>query len=51
MERGKTRRLYQTVTYRYLVSVYNDIEAEDTFDKYFGAEGIKKVEKKGLEDL
>lgn len=34
-----------------LVDVYSDIEAEDTFDKYFGAEGIKKVEQKGLEDL
>lgn len=34
-----------------LVSLYCDMEAEDTFDKYFGAEGIKKVEKKGLEDL
>lgn len=34
-----------------LVSVYNDAEAEDTFDKYFGAEGIKRVEKKGIEDL
>lgn len=34
-----------------LVDVYSDLEAEDTFDKYFGAEGIKKVEQKGLEDL
>jgi integrase len=34
-----------------LVDVYRDIEAEDTFDKYFGAEGIKNVEKKGLSDL
>ena len=34
-----------------LVDVYRDTEAEDTFDKYFGAEGIKKVEKKNLEDL
>lgn len=34
-----------------LVDIYSDIEAEDTFDKYFGAEGIKKVEQKGLEDL
>lgn len=34
-----------------LVDVYSDIEAEDTFDKYFGAEGIKKVEQKGLSDL
>lgn len=34
-----------------LVDVYSDVEAEDTFDKYFGAEGIKKVEQKGLVDL
>lgn len=34
-----------------LVDVYSDLEAEDTFDKYFGAEGIKKVEQKGIEDL
>lgn len=34
-----------------LVDVYRDTEAEDTFDKYFGAEGIRKVEKKGFENL
>lgn len=34
-----------------LVDVYRDTEAEDTFDKYFGAEGIKQVEQKGLSDL
>lgn len=34
-----------------LVDIYSDLEAEDTFDKYFGAEGIKKVEQKGIEDL
>lgn len=34
-----------------LVEVYRDIEAEDVFDKYFGSEGIKKIDKKGLEDL
>lgn len=34
-----------------LVDVYRDTEAEDSFDKYFGADGIKQVEKKGLEDL
>ena len=34
-----------------LVDVYSDVEAEDTFDKYFGSEGIKKVEQKGLEDM
>lgn len=34
-----------------LVDVYSDLEAEDTFDKYFGAEGIKKVEQKGFGDI
>ena len=34
-----------------MVSVYKDIEAEDTFEKYFGAEGIKHVETKSLSDL
>lgn len=34
-----------------MVSVYKDIDIEDNFDKYFGAEGIKKVEQKGLSDL
>ena len=34
-----------------MVSVYKDIDAEDAFDKYFGAEGIKQVEQKGLADL
>ena len=34
-----------------LVDTYSDIEAEDTFDKYFGSEGIKQVEQKGLEDM
>ena len=34
-----------------LVSVYDDTEAEDNFEKYFGAEGIKKVEQKSISDL
>lgn len=34
-----------------LVSVYDDTEAEDNFDKYFGEEGIKKVVNKGISDL
>lgn len=34
-----------------LVDVYRDTNAEDSFDKYFGEDGIKQVEKKGLEDL
>ena len=34
-----------------LVSVYCDTSTEDTLEKYFGAEGIKTVEKKGLSDL
>lgn len=51
MEWGKTWRSSQRVTYHYLVSVYVDIEAENTFDKYFGEDGIKKIEQKGLNDL
>jgi len=34
-----------------LVSVYNDRTTDDTLDMYFGADGIKKVEQKGLSDL
>lgn len=34
-----------------MVSVYNDTEAEETFNKYFGAEGIKQVNSGSLEDL
>lgn len=34
-----------------LVDVYRDTKAEDTFDKYFGAEGIKKVKQKSLTDI
>ena len=34
-----------------MVSVYKDRDTEDNLDKYFGADGIKKVEKKNLEDL
>lgn len=34
-----------------LVSVYVDTSAEKTLDKYFGEEGIKKVESRGLGDL
>ena len=34
-----------------MVDVYRDIDAEDSFEKYFGAEGIKQVEKKGLNSL
>lgn len=34
-----------------LVSWYRDTEAEDTFDKYFGADGIKQVEQKRLSEL
>lgn len=34
-----------------LVSVYSDLEEEESFSKYFGAEGIKKVENKSLNDL
>lgn len=34
-----------------MVRIYDDRTAESELEKYFGAEGIKKVEKKGLEDL
>lgn len=34
-----------------LVDVYTDIDIEDNFEKYFGAEGIKQVEKKSISDL
>lgn len=34
-----------------MVSVYKDIDTEDNLDKYFGAEGIKQLEVKGLADL
>ena len=34
-----------------LVSLYCDLSSEDTFDKYFGAEGFKQIEKKGIEGL
>lgn len=34
-----------------LVSVYVDRDTEDTLDMYFDADGIKPVEKKGLNDL
>lgn len=34
-----------------LVDVYRDTDAEDTFEKYFDADGIKNVEKTSLKDL
>lgn len=34
-----------------LVSIYKDIDAEDNFEKYFGADGIKQVEQTSLSDL
>lgn len=34
-----------------LVDVYRDTEAEDNFDKYFGADGIKQAQQKELKDL
>ena len=34
-----------------LVSVYSDLDEEESFSKYFGAEGIKKVETKNLNEL
>ena len=34
-----------------MVDIYRDTKAEDTFDKYFGAEGIKNVEKGSIQNL
>ena len=34
-----------------MVNLYNDTEVDDELGKYFDAEGMKKGEKKGLEDL
>ena len=34
-----------------LVDVYRDTDAEDDFEKYFGSEGIKKVDRKSIGDL
>ena len=34
-----------------MISVYDDRSEESQFDKYFGADGIQKIEKKGLGDL
>ena len=34
-----------------LVSVYCDTSTEETLEQYFGTDGIKSVEKKGLSDL
>lgn len=34
-----------------MVGIYDDRSADQQLEKFFGAEGIKKVEKKGLEDL
>lgn len=34
-----------------MVSVYKDISADEQFEKYFGEEGIKSVEKKSLTDI
>ena len=34
-----------------MVDIYSDISSSESFAKYFGAEGIKKVENKSLNDL
>lgn len=34
-----------------MVSVYKDIDTSEKLEQYFGEEGIKKVEQKGLNDL
>ncbi|MEI2464989.1 tyrosine-type recombinase/integrase [Niallia taxi] len=34
-----------------MIEIYDDNEAEDSFSDFFTADGIQKVEKKGLDDL
>lgn len=34
-----------------MVDIYNDASADETFAKYFGSEGIKKVEQKSFNDM
>ena len=34
-----------------MCGVYTDIDDEEMFDRYFGADGIKSVENKSLADL
>jgi hypothetical protein len=34
-----------------MVRIYTDTEKEKTFDKYFGAEGIKEVRQTSLTEL
>ena len=34
-----------------MVDLYSDLSSSESFAKYFGAEGIKKVENKSLNDL
>ena len=34
-----------------MVGIYKDIEVDEEFEKYFGADGIKKVKQSSLADL
>ena len=34
-----------------MVKIYDDTPSEEQFEKYFGSEGIKKVEQTSLENL
>jgi len=34
-----------------MINLYNDSDAEDDFGKYFGEDGVKQQEEKGLKDL
>lgn len=34
-----------------MVGIYKDIEVDEEFEKYFGEDGIKKVEQASLADL
>ena len=34
-----------------MVDLYSDLSSSESFAKYFGAEGIKKVENKSLNDV
>lgn len=36
---------------REMISIYDDRSEEEQFDKYFGSDGIKQVEQKGIEDM
>lgn len=49
--RGDFRECVANILERNGVAVYDDRTSDSKLEKYFGAEGIKKVEQKSLEDL